>query len=281
MSQYPVQPPSITLKQLDEPPFEVDGEFFDRFTFVAPELGREGWSTSYEYPGPRFWTRREYRVSRKARVHGVECLEVQCHAYDAEGNLAWENVAYGKVDRGHVRRYGFLYGDEKSVWITTWKDNDFDAEWGYDPGNPTRMADVGRWQWLDDQHFTDKDLTPAPSGINPNGAGLWEVRLGEVVHRCLRVLEPDDTPEGIMAEAFVDRQGHVVLARRYNGTRWSYGSKRTLVDGEPREWAELLPDAPRLYYDDICFVLWDFSIPDVALEPSSSNEVQVRLPNSG
>jgi hypothetical protein len=49
-----------------------------------------------------------------------------------------------------------------------------------------------------------------------------------------------------------------MLFRRYNAPRWSYGSKRTLVDGEPCEWTELLPDAPRLYYDDICFVLWDF-----------------------
>jgi hypothetical protein len=86
-----------------------------------------------------------------------------------------------------------------------------------------------------------------------------------------------------------------------------------LIDGEPREWTELLPDAPRMYYNDICLYHLNNPgegrgceggcaaltphlplliekihllrvvgfIPDVALEPSSSNEVQVRLPNSG
>ena len=69
-----------------------------------------------------------------------------------------------------------------------------------------------------------------------------------------------------MVETFVTEDGLTVLARRYNGNRWHYGSGRTLIDGEPHEWTDVLPDAPRLYYKDICFVLWDFSIPDAALE---------------
>jgi len=266
MAQYKIQPPIITLKQLNEPPFEVECREF--LGFVVPEIGQESWVTAYEYPGPKFWERREAKVRRKARVHDVECFEIQTRTYDAEGNLLNESdfhSNFAKVDHGYLRSYAFLYAEGENIRIYTWKDNGFDEDWDYDPGTPIHIADVGKWRLLDGQHFTDGSPAPTPPEINSNGAGLWEVRIGEVVHRCLRVLEPGKSAEGIMVEIFVDCHGREVLFRRYNGSRWAYGSKRTLVDGKPREWTELLPDAPRLYYNDICFVLWDFSIPDIAL----------------
>jgi hypothetical protein len=265
MSQYAIHPPIIALKRLDEPPFEVELGELGWFSFVGPELGQRSWSTAYEYPGPKLWVRREHIVRRRAWIHNVECLEVQNLDYDAEGDRVWECTVLRKVERGYIRCYAAFYGDEKSVWIKTWKDNSFGKEWEYDPGYPIRIVDVGKWRLLDDQHFTDGDPGLTPSHASPNGVGLWEVHIGECVHHCLRVLEPEDSAEGIMVEAFVDRHGRTMLCRRYNGSRWSYGSKRTLVDGKPHEWSELLPDAPRLYYNDICFVLWDFSIPDIAL----------------
>lgn len=265
MAQYKIQPPVITLKQLDEPPFEVECREFRWFGLIVPELGQESWATDYEYPGPKFLERREFKVRRKGRVHDVECFEIQGRTYDVEGNLVNESANFAKVDRGYVRSYAFLYAKKENISIYTWKDSGFDEDWGYDPGEPIRIADVGRWRPLDDQHFTDGSPAPTPPEVHPNGAGLWEVHIGEAVHRCLRVLEPGKSAEGTMVEAFADCHGRTMLMRRYNGSRWAYGSKRTLVDGKPHEWTELLPDAPRMYYNDICFVLWDFSIPDIAL----------------
>lgn len=264
MAQYKIQPPVITLKQLDEPPFEVECREF-LFGFVVPELGQESWATAYEYPGPKFWERRERKVKRKARVHDAECFEIQNRAHDAEGNLVNESANFTKIDRGYSRDYAFLHAEGENIRIYTWKDNGFNEDWNYDPGTPIRVADVGRWRFLDNQHFTDGSPTSTPPEVNTNGAGLWEVHIGKAVHRCLRMLEPGKSAKDTMVENFVDCHGRMVLGRRYNGSRWSYGTKRTLVDGKPREWTELLPDAPRLYYNDICFVLWDFSIPDIAL----------------
>jgi len=267
------EPPRISLAQLDESPFDVTLNKFSDFWLVPLEVGQHGWSTSYEYPGPTFWERREHRVKGPAKVHGITCLETETRHYDADGNLSYTNVVYQNVDRGYLRRYGAIFTDKNGSRLSTWKDNDFEVAWGYDPGTPLRVVDVGRWRWLDATHFTDgapagtPDGIPAetPRGVNPNGAGLWEVRVGERTHRCLRVLEPDSSAEGILVETFVVEDGNTVLARRYNGSRWHYGTGRTLIDGEPHEWTEVLPDAPRLYYNDICFVLWDFSIPDEAL----------------
>lgn len=132
-----------------------------------------------------------------------------------------------------------------------------------------RIADVGKWRMLDDQYFADGDPAATPPEVDPNGAGIWEVQIGEVAHRCLRVLKPGQNAEGTMVEFFVNQHGRIMLSRRYNGSRWSYGFPRTLIDGKPHEWTEILPDAPRLYYNDICFVLWDFSIPDIALSTES------------
>jgi hypothetical protein len=264
MSQYKIQPPVITLKRLDEPPFEVECREF-LFGFIVPELGQESWATAYEYPGPKFWERRELKVRRKARVHDVECFEIQNRAYDTEGNLVNESANFAKIDRGYVRTYAFLSAEGENIRIYTWKDNGFSVDWDYDPGTPIRIVDVGKWRFVNDQHFTDGSPAPTPTDVNPNGAGLWEVHIDESVHRCLRVLEPGKSAENTMVETFVNCHGRTMLARRYNGSRWAYGSKRTLVDGEPREWTELLPDAPILYYNDICFVLWDFLIPDIAL----------------
>jgi len=265
MSQYKIQPPIITLKQLDEPPFEVECREYRPFGFIIPELGQESSATAYDYPGPKFWERRERVVKRKARVHDIECLEIQNRSYNAAGELVSESANFAKIDRAYVRSYAFQYAEGESVRIYTWKDNRFDTDWEYDPGTPMRIADVGKWHLLDDQHFTDGEPTPTPPEVYANGAGLWEVRIGEAAHRCLRVLRPGENAEGTMVEFFVDQHGRIMLSRRYNGSRWSYGSTRTLIDGKPHEWTEILPDAPRLYYNDICFVLWDFSIPDIAL----------------
>jgi hypothetical protein len=180
------------------------------------------------------------------------------------GKLAYTNIVYQHTDRGYLRRLGAIYGDENGTRLTTWKDNGFEDAWGYDPGTPLHIVDVGRWRWLDAAHFTDGVHAEVPWGVSPNGAGLWELSIGDRTHRCLRVLEPDDSAEGVMVETFVTEAGLTVLARRYNGNRWHYGRGRSLIDGQPREWTEVLPDAPRLTYNDICFVLWDFSIPDEA-----------------
>ncbi|HIE25699.1 TPA: hypothetical protein EYP66_00250 [Candidatus Poribacteria bacterium] len=118
-----------------------------------------------------------------------------------------------------LRSYAFLYAKGENISIYTWKDNDFDEDWSYDPGTPIRIADVGKWRFIDDQHFTDGNPAPTPPDVSANGAGLWEVRIGEAVHRCLRVLEPDKSTEGAMVETFVDCHGRTMLARRYNGSR--------------------------------------------------------------
>ena len=269
MSQFKIQPPVITLKQLDEPPFAVERRENGPFGFIVPELGRESSSTAYEHPGPKFWQRREYKVKRKADIHGVECFEIQEKSYDAAGALISESANFAKIDRGYVRNYAFQLAEGEKIRIYTWKDSGFNQDWGYDPGTPIRIADVGKWRLLDDRRFTDGEPTPTPPEVDANGAGLWEVQIDEAAHRCLRVLTlsnfAEDIDRNTLVESFVDRRGRTMLARRYNGNRWTYGSKRTLIDGKPHEWTEILPDAPRLYYNDICFVLWDFSIPDIAL----------------
>lgn len=273
MSKYSIHPPEISIKKLDEPSFEVEHREYHWFWFTNVELVQGGnveigqgvCMTAYQYPGPEFWERRERKIIRKAKIHDVECLELHGFEYDIDGNLIAESINYAKIDRGYLRTYAFQYVERDNTWLTTWKDNDFDANWNYDPGVPIKIVDVGKWRILDDEHFTDGGPISTPPDVNPNGAGVYEVRIGEAVHRCLRVLEPSNSAEGTMVEAFVNQHGRTMLARRYNGNRWSYGSARTIVDGKPKEWTELLPDAPRLYYNGICFVLWDFSIPDTAM----------------
>jgi hypothetical protein len=266
MPLFSVEPPAIRIVRLDEPSFAVECREAGWFSFITPELGQECWYTSYEYPGPRFWERRSRVVRRRAYVHDALCFEIQGRNYGLEGDLQDENAHFCKVDRGYLRSYAFVHSGEE-VRITTWKDNDFEKYWGwqYDPGKPVRIVDVGRWRWLDDAHFTDGGPSDIPSDVHSGGAGVWEVHIGQRAHRCLRVLEPGKSGEDIMAEAFVTAEGRAVLARRYNGSRWRIDAKHYQVDGKPQEWTERLPDAPRLYYRDICFVLWDFSIPDHAL----------------
>ena len=274
MSQTYVQPPEVRVRRLDEPPFEVTCLQPDKWDFLDLELGQEAEYTAYEYPGPKFWQRRMVKVTRKAKVHHVDCLELQGKSYDAEGTLTDAHSSFYKNDRGFMRAYGYIREEGDRIWVSTWKDNSLNEDWNYDPGRPVRIADVGRWRWLDDEHFTDGDPADTPHDVHPHGAGLWEVQIGQAVHRCLRVLEPDDSAEGIMAEAFVNADGRSVLSRRYNGLRWREDIYLGEAEGKPKDWAEKLPGAPCLYYNDICFVLWDFSIPDMAL-----NENESTLPN--
>jgi len=270
MDTYSIEPPRILLEQLDAPTFEVTLAKHSDFWLLPLEEGRHGWSTSYEYPGPCFWERREHLVKGQAWVHDKPCLETQTRHFDAEGDLSYTNTIFQAVDRGHIRRYAAVFNDARGSRLSTWKDNGFEDAWGYDPGTPLHIVDAGRWRWLDETHFVEDTVPENTWGTNSNGAGLWELTIGDRVHRCLRVLEPEGSAEGIMVETFVTEAGLTVLARRYNGSRWHYGKGKSLIDGVPHEWTEVLPDAPRLYYrqpdgSDVCFVLWDFSIPNHAL----------------
>jgi hypothetical protein len=279
MPKFSMYPPTITISKLDEKPFEVDHLEFHWFWFINLELGQKSQMTAYQYPGPVFWERRERRIDRKAKIHGVECLELKGVEYDIDGNIISESTNFAKIDRGYMRSYAFMSSEGDNIRLSTWKDNGFNDDWDYDPGAPTQVVDVGKWRFIDDNHFTDGDPESIPINVNPNGVGLWELKIGDATHRCLRVLQPGNRVDGIMSvegtmvEAFVNSDGRTMLARRYNGSRWHYGSKsiasidgsKSIIDGTPREWTELLPDAPRIYYSDICFVLWDFSIPDTAL----------------
>jgi len=266
MFGLPKEPPEIKIEKLDDKPFEVECREM-LFMFVVPEIGNKSHCASYEYPGPKLWEFREREVTRRAEVHHIECFEIRCRSYDVEGNLIGESYNYAKIDRGYMRCYAFLYEhDDNKFRIRTWKDYGFNEDWSYDPGEPVKIVDVGKFTWIDDSHFTEGTSNITDQHVNLNGAGLWLVRIGDAKHKTLRILETSKNPAKTMIETFVNEEGKTILARRFNGPRWAYGKKWTLVDGEPREWTEVLPDSPRVYYDDIPFVLWDFSIPDHAFE---------------
>jgi len=261
MFGLPEKPPKIEIKKLDKKPFDVECREFG-FAFIVPEIGNKSYCVSYEYP--EFWEFREREVTRKAEVHHVECFEVRCRSYNVEESLIGESYNYIKIDREYMRCYAFLYEHDNIFRIRTWKDYGFNEDWNYDPGDPVKIIDVGKWQWIDDSHFTEGKPNITDQHINPNGTSLWRIRIDNAEHVALRVLEVSKDSAGTMLDTFVNEEGKVILARRFNGPRWAYGKKWTLIDGKPREWTEVLPESPRVYYNDIPFVLWDFSIPSHA-----------------
>lgn len=256
-SAFPAQEPEIEVVRLEEPPFEVECREL-RWQFIIPEVGESIRRADYDHPSGAITLIEEWAVTGQGQVYGKESREIRNRSYAPDGKLLREAYAYGTLDEGVTRWLGWwnLSDDEK---FYTWKDEGFEADWG---ATPIRIADVGRYRWLDDRHIERQGGEENNPKLDGNGAGLCLLRIGEREHRCLRVIEAGDPsdPADSLLEAFVNAEGRTLLTRRYAAPQYPVHSQYNgipLYDWEgTRQAQDLLKDSPALVLNGTTYFLW-------------------------
>jgi hypothetical protein len=253
----PATEPEIEVLRLEEPPFEVECREL-RWAFIVPEVGERVRRFTYDHPTGRLSEIEEWTVVGQAKVHGKAGSEMRNRNFSASGELQKEAYAYGTLEGGMARWLGWWnISDEEKFF--TWKDEGFEWDWG---ATSIRIADVGRFRWLDDAHVERASEVDHDPLIDPNGAGLCLLRVGGREHRCLRVLDLNDPsdPTDSLLEAFVNAEGRTLMTRRYAAPRYpihsAYCGIRLYSWDGTRMAEDLLRDSPQLHVNGAPYLLW-------------------------
>jgi hypothetical protein len=241
-------PPIRPNVEIVESPEHLDGVDHAelRWWFAVPRLGdRTAWA-SYDADTLELDRVTEMVATAPARVHGIDCVEVRVTERSAEsGRKTKSLVFYAQVEEDSESRWIAVVserGDKKVLF--TLLDGGFGSQWGESTNPSRRLYDDGRYRLRPDGSY-------ATTGGTGLGAGTYDVTIGGVTFRCLRVLEPDlSEPEGgELNELYVDqRSGRTVFHRRYDGRFYRGGDLL-------REY----PDHPRITIDGNVFVQCDCS----------------------
>lgn len=259
---FPRIEPSVSVARIDEPTPEVEWPEL-RWWFIAPELGQSRRWAIYDSPQRELADTYVLEVAGKTQVHEEECFEIRQRRYDRGGRLAREAFAYGHVKAG-IARWLAWWNLSDTRKIHTYRDASFADDWGR--GDPIRLVDVGRYRWLDSDRFTDGHprSTGQPDLVDPTGAGLWQLSVGETRIRCVRVIQVRRHPSGDpcrILDGFVTEDGKGVLRRRYEAADLSHSS------WEGRTARDILKGSATLTYNDATFLLWFDSLTEDVLAP--------------
>ena len=256
--------PDISISRSKSEPFPIDLQEMS-WWFVVPRIGDTAcWATYAAVDeGKTYYLKSVHSLHAKrvAEIHSRECVEIEI---DEQADLSNRSfVSFGEGDRS-LRIWGNLT-DTEVQWIAiesersdgkrslyTFLDEGWDQDFGVcDRVVPIRSLPDAR----SGQTATESSRLPRLFGDK-----VYELRIGDAeAIECMRVfdLESEPTDSDVLIEAYINRAGRTVLARRYNGNRWAKaeGSKHFL--GTKMTWEEEFPQVSRKTIEGVTFVHYE------------------------
>ena len=210
---FPRQRPEIAVRELDVEPFAVECPEL-RWWLVVPRLGEEAIQATYKAPDWRLDGVARMRVARPAAVDGLEGVEVEVEEWDREIRR-WRDVDWSMCAREHgeeIQYLAVIAEEEEGISISTYLGHGFTEAWAC---MKRRIEDTGRYVRQPDGSWSQAH---GADNLDASGAGMCEVRIGDNVFTCLRVLQleglvtEEDAP---VDEAYITAEGRTVLIRDY------------------------------------------------------------------
>jgi hypothetical protein len=209
---FPLVRPKIEITECDEPLGPIDFPEL-RWWCAIPRLGHRTMRAGYNALTLEIEWVDDMIATMPARVHGVECVEIEVKEWRPGGSWTTPLVFYAREEADAESRWlAVAVIDDGEKKIVTFRDEEFESQWGASDAPFRTLFDDGRYERLADGRYR----ITSGKGL---GAGTYDVTIGDRTFRCLRVLEPDlDVPEGgELVEAYVTPEGRTVLSRRYDG----------------------------------------------------------------
>ena len=251
---FPEFMPEYTITQRDDEPFDVVHEAIIGWGIV-PRLGEKCAWAAYDFPEKKLTETLYLEVKGRAEVHGIEGVEIKTveSGWDSSDNLVFADseterwfiaqltdthcrlLAESHIENGVKKCYTFLDG-------APFLDN-----WGYGEDNCGFETHLRPHGWIVKNGDTVTVTSDKDNIIDV--CGRFDVTIGGKTYDtvCLMDIETYDTK--VMTETYVDREGRIVLWRRFNRNDW--GMKRI-----GQLWTEHFPQNERITVNGEICVHW-------------------------
>lgn len=243
MKKLPEFMPKYKIEASSEAPFSVKWEELMGW-FLVPKLGEKlSWGL-YDMPSRRCSSVFDMRVTGKAKVHGIEGVEIDAKETSCQGNNGViERTFIAQLTDTHCRYLATLRNDgDVRNFITFLDADEFMPNWGFGEnncGNETDLSAKG------DISRAGSVITSAEKDFLLDIVGRYTVTIGGKSYDTVCVMDIETYNCGMVTEQFLDKNGRTVLWRRFERD-----------DHRGKRWSELLPDNDRLTVNGATYVHW-------------------------
>jgi hypothetical protein len=246
----PEKLPKIIITPSQEKTFEVENIEI-RWWFARPVIGEVTTWCCYDLPGWKNYgdiTRVE--CVGKGKVHDIDCYILKSEDFEKE-NDSWilknERSFFVNQTDSFMRTIATLERkSDGSVLFHSFYDESFIERWGKElPIKLTKEKKIIRNE--KGEYSTDYDGVLVCDRCN--------VKIGGKGFDCIRVIDVTwaiDRNKSILMEAFINKEGRTILARRYNAPMWNV----TEQNEESIPWTKRLLDSNTIVINGITFVHW-------------------------
>ena len=256
MKKLPEFIPEYAIEESVEPPFTVKWEELMGW-FLVPKLGEKLSWGMYDIPSHKCSHICDMQVTGKAKVHGIEGVELTAREASYSGKNDEVNWVFVAQLTGTNCRYLATLRDDGDVrnYITFLDGDDFLPNWGFGEGNcgnETNLAQKG------DISRNGPIVTSADKEFLLDIVGRYKVTINGKSYDTVCVMDIETYDCGVVSEQFLDANGRTILWRRFNRDDWA-------IDRYKKKWSEQLPDNERLTVNGTTYVHWYDCITDYIL----------------
>jgi len=256
MKRLPEFIPEYKIEASAEAPFAVKWEELMGW-FLVPKLGeRLSWGM-YDIPSRKCSHIYDMQVTGKARVHGIEGVELTAREASCSDKKDVINRTFvAQLTDTHCRYLAALRNDGDVRDYITFLDGDaFLPNWGFGEdncGNETNLAPRG------DILRSGTSVTSTDRDFLLDIVGRYTVTIDKRSYDTVCVMDIEACNCDVVSEQFLDRNGRTILWRRFNRDDWA-------IDRYKKTWSEQLPENDRLTVNDTTYVHWYDCITDYIL----------------
>lgn len=246
--KIPKKMPEYTIEKIDAEPFRCRWEELMGW-FIVPRVGEKlSWGI-YDTPEGRCSHVYEMEVAGKAKVHGVDGVEIVARERGiSPGRDPIRRIFIAQLTESRCRYLAALRteGDVRN-YITFLDEDVFMPTWGYGEnncGHPVDLTPVGDITRIGDLVATGDNQ------FLLDVVGRYRVRINGKDYDTICLMDMEGRDCNVFSEQYIDKNGRTILWRRFNRDDWQleqYGGMR---------WSQRLPANDRLTVNGNVYVHW-------------------------
>jgi len=257
MKRLPEYLPAYIIEESKEVPFSVRWEELMGW-FLVPKLGEELSWGMYDMPSRRCNHIYDLRVTGKAKVHGIEGVELTAReASYSKKNEVINRTFVAQLTDTHCRFLASLRTDgDVRNYITFLDGDEFMPNWGFGEdncGNEINLSTKG------DIRREGNVITSRDKNFLLDIVGRYTVTINGKRYDTVCVMDIETYNTGVVSEQFLDKNGKTILWRRFNRNDWAF-------DRYGQLWSEILPENERLIINGKIYVQWYDCVTDYIFE---------------
>ena len=250
MMQLPKVMPEVNIVFKSAVPFEVTCE--ESFGwFIVPRENEKCSHAFYDYPERNMTSRAEEKITRKAVINGIECVEMERTEYDEMDKSIGESAEYLRLTHDAVQAVAEWHMEDGVKKFSTFLDENFLKHFGWGESNygfPINLKSNPELKLVDDEIiYTKEEIL----GL----VGRYDVTINHKTYDTVRYVLIE---HGLLAEKYIDQAGRTVLWRRYNKDDW-------MIERYKMKWSEQLPENIQIKVNGETYVHWYDCITDYIL----------------